>query len=288
VTVLVIGAAGQLGRALVATAPPSQRVVAFERRDLDLTDGRAIEARVVEVAPNLVFNAAAYTAVDAAESNAQIAEAVNATAVGQLAAAARAVGARLIHVSTDYVFDGLSSHPYAPDAETQPQNVYGRTKLAGEAAARAIDPNALIVRTSWVYAARGNNFVLTMLRLMKERSEVRVIADQVGTPTYAMGLAHALWSLALNGVAGVLHYSDCGVASWYDFAIAIQEEALAVGLLQKPVPVIPITTDEWPTAAARPRYSVLDKRLTWQHLGTVAPHWRVNLRSMLRELKHHG
>ncbi len=287
-TAVILGAQGQLGAALIATAPPAQHVVALGRSQCDLTHREDLVRQIAAARPNLVLNAAAYTAVDAAESDAQTAQLVNATAVGWAAAASRSAGARFVHVSTDFVFDGESSRPYAPDDEPRPRSVYARTKLAGERAALAADPDGLVVRTSWVYAASGRNFVLTMLRAMKERNEVRVVADQVGTPTLASGLAQALWSLALGGAAGVLHYSDAGVASWYDFAVAIQEEALALGLLQQAVPVVPIATEDWPTAAVRPRFSVLDKRLTWAQLGKVAPHWRVGLRSMLREVQQRG
>lgn len=287
-TALVFGAGGQLGRALVAAAPPAVTVVALGRSECDVTDRQAVAARISAVKPKYVLNAAAYTAVDAAESDADAAQLVNATAVGWLAEAAQAANARFVHVSTDFVFDGNSSRPYAPNDDPQPQSVYARTKLAGERAARERHAAALIVRTSWLYAARGRNFVLTMLRLMKERNEIRVVADQVGTPTYVAGFAKALWTLTVGGATGILHYSDSGVASWYDFAVAIQEEALAMGLLQRAVPVIPITTAEWPAAARRPRFSVLDTRLTWQQLGATAPHWRVNLRTMLGEVQRHG
>ena len=202
-----------------------------------------------------------------------------------LADNARRIGARFVHVSTDFVFDGRSGIPYAPDAEPNPLGVYGRTKLEGE---RLAGHGALIIRTAWVYAPTGGNFVRTMLRLMAERPEVRVVADQIGTPTYAPGLAAALWALAEKGVTGIHHHTDSGAASWYDFAVAIQEEALAIGLLDTAAPVIPIATAEFPTPARRPHFSVLDKRSTIAALGAPAPHWRVNLRHMLNEVKHHG
>ncbi len=183
------------------------------------------------------------------------------------------------------MFDGLSGVPYAPDAPTRPLGAYGRTKLAGELLAGA---DALIVRTAWVYAPAGGNFVRTMLRLMAERPEVRVVADQIGTPTYAPGLAAALWTMAGQGLAGTHHYTDSGAASWYDFAVAIQEEALAAGLLEQAVPVIPIATSDYPTPARRPHYSVLDKASTYEALGGPTPHWRANLRVMLARIKAQG
>jgi dTDP-4-dehydrorhamnose reductase len=166
-----------------------------------------------------------------------------------------------------------------------PLGAYGRTKLAGERLAGA---DALIVRTAWVYAPTGGNFVRTMIRLMGERPEVRVVADQIGTPTYAPGLAAALWALAGQGVSGIHHYTDAGAASWYDFAVAIQEEAVAAGLLSAQVPVIPIPTSGFPTPATRPSYSVLDKTSTFAALGGPTPHWRANLRTMIAEIATRG
>ncbi|PXA83358.1 dTDP-4-dehydrorhamnose reductase [Nostoc sp. 3335mG] len=282
---LIVGAYGQLGRSLQACAPAGAEIAAFDADTLDITDAAAVEACVAAVRPDIVLNAAAYTAVDKAESEEAAARAVNATAVGFLADAARRAGARFAHVSTDFVFDGLSGIPYAPDAIPSPLGAYGRTKLEGE---RLAGPDALIVRTAWVYAPTGGNFVRTMLRLMAERPELRVVADQIGTPTYAPGLAVALWALAGKGVSGIHHYTDSGAASWYDFAVAIQEEALAIGLLDRAVPVIPIATADFPTPACRPHFSVLDKSSTIAALGGPPPHWRTNLRLMLSDIKTHG
>jgi dTDP-4-dehydrorhamnose reductase len=285
VKVLILGGKGQLGRGLAATAPADAAIVSHDIDTLDITNRAAVDAVVAEVQPALLLNAAAYTAVDKSESDEDAAYAVNATAVGILADAARAAGARFVHVSTDFVFDGTSGSPYRPDAPTNPLGAYGRTKLAGE---KLAGPDALIVRTAWVYAPTGGNFVRTMLRLMGERPEVRVVADQIGTPTYAPGLAQTLWTLAGQGLTGIHHYTDSGAASWYDFAVAIQEEALAAGLLDKAVPVIPITTSDFPTSAVRPSYSVLDKQSTFAALGSPAPHWRTNLRTMIEEIRTNG
>jgi len=282
---LIVGSEGQLGCGLLACAPHGIEIVAHDYDTLDITDRAAVAATVEAVRPDLIFNAAAYTAVDKAETDIDAAHAVNATAVGLLADAAGAVGARLVHVSTDFVFDGTSGIPYAPDATPNPVGVYGRTKLEGE---RLAGDSALIVRTAWVYAPTGGNFVRTMLRLMAERPEVRVVADQIGTPTYAPGLAAALWTLAGKGVVGLHHYTDAGVASWYDFAVAIQEEGVAAGLLDRAVPVIPIATADFPTPAKRPSYSVLDKTGTFAALDGPAPHWRAQLRTMISEIKTHG
>jgi dTDP-4-dehydrorhamnose reductase len=200
-----------------------------------------------------------------------------------VAQAAQEVGARVIHVSTDFVFDGSKGRPYTPDDEPKPLNVYGRTKLAGEQLVRERTAGAaLIVRTAWVYAAQGHNFVRTMLRLMREREPVGVVCDQVGTPTWARGLARALWiAVERFDIRGLVHWTDAGVASWYDFAVAIQEEALTLGLLPGAVPISPLRTEEFPRPARRPSYSVLDKTSGWAALGGPPPHWRVNLRCML-------
>lgn len=283
--VLITGANGQLGHALQATAPAGVSIVATGSAQLDICDAAAVDALVAAERPAAIFNAAAYTAVDRAESEEAQAARLNGDAVGNLARAAAKAGARLIHVSTDFVFDGLSGIPYPPDAPTAPLGAYGRTKRQGELAA---GPDALIVRTAWVYGSQGGNFVRTMLRLMAEREQVRVVADQIGTPTFAASLAEALWGLNAAGAKGIFHYTDSGAASWYDFAVAIQEEALALGLLERAVPIIPIATSDYPTPARRPHYSVLDKRTTFALLGQAAPHWRVNLRRMLKEILKDG
>ncbi len=282
---LIVGSNGQLGQALQRAAPATAQMIALARADLDITNNAAV-IRVIEAhKPDVIFNAAAYTAVDKAESEAAPARAINATAVAYLAQAAAGIRAQLVHVSTDFVFDGTSSRAYAPDDICNPLGVYGRTKYEGELAAGA---NALIVRTGWVYAPAGHNFVRTMLRLMDERDEVRVVADQIGTPTYAPDLAQALWGFAVLQTKGLYHYSDAGVASWYDFAVAIQEDALALGLLTRTARITPIAATEYPTPAKRPAFSVLDKSKAWAALGAISPHWRVNLRVMLKEIQTHG
>lgn len=278
--VLVTGAGGQLGRALAATAPADAVIDAVDIADLDLSDAAAIRARILADRPDMVMNAAAYTAVDKAEGEEQLARSINAHAVATMAGALAQYGGRLIHVSTDFVFDGTSSAAYRPDDARNPVSVYGRTKAEGEDAA---GPDALIVRTAWVYTAGGANFVRTMLRLMAERDSVRVVADQIGAPTWAPGLASTLWRLAAQGATGLGHHSDAGVASWYDFAVAIQEEALAIGLLNRQVPVIPIATSDYPTPATRPAFSLLDSNATRAALDDGYTHWRVNLRKMLEE-----
>ena len=283
---LITGAAGQLGRELLATAPPGWVTVACSSTELDVTRPKAVADVLARERPELVVNAAAYTAVDAAEREPDLAEAVNARGAAHVAEGARQVGARLIHLSTDFVFDGSQGRPYLPEDQPCPLGVYGRTKLIGEREViRLSTGEALILRTAWLYSARGRNFVLTMLGLMRERETLSVVSDQVGTPTWTRGLAEAIWAGAGRPeMRGIHHWTDAGTASWYDFAVAIQEEALALGLLTRPVSIRPLRTQDYPTAARRPLYSVLDKTVTWAALGRGAPHWRVNLREMLREV----
>lgn len=282
--VLIVGAGGQLGQALAETRPDGVTLAALSRTDLDIADGDAVRQAIMRLKPAWVINCAAYTAVDRAETELEAARRINGDAVGILAEACSAAGARLVQVSTDFVFNGDRSTPYRPDDLPDPVNAYGRTKLAGENAALAVSGN-LLVRTAWVYGQHGPNFVKTMLRLMGERDEVRVVADQVGTPSHARALARTIWSLIANGASGIFHATDAGVASWYDFAVAIQEEALALGLLDRSVPIVPIATADYPTPARRPAFSVLDKSATWSLLGEPAAHWRKELRQMLADLK---
>jgi dTDP-4-dehydrorhamnose reductase len=284
--VLLAGAGGQLGQALRRAPPPGSRMVALGHAELDITQPEAIEQALRVIQPTVVINASAYTAVDRAESDSQAAYATNADAVGALANACAAQGIRFIHVSTDFVFDGTSGRPYRPDDVTAPLGVYGASKLAGEQQIAAHeDLDWCVVRTAWVYAASGKNFVLTMLRLFNERSVVRVVADQVGAPTSADSLAQCVWSAAARDVRGILHFTDAGVASWYDFAVAIYEEATQLGLLTRPVDVQPIRTQDYPTPARRPSYSVLDVTATSAALDLTPVHWRTNLRKVLRELR---
>jgi len=277
VKVLITGAKGQLGRGLIATAPAHAKLHPVDIDDCDLTNAEAIAALVREVSPDLVINAAAYTAVDKAESDEDTARAINSGAVAALAAAH---GGKLAHVSTDFVFDGTSSRAYRPDDARNPLSAYGRTKAEGEDHLRERD---ILVRTAWVYTAGGANFVRTMLRLMAEKPALNVVADQIGAPTWAPGLAQAIWALVEKDASGTFHHSDAGVASWYDFAVAIQEEALSLGLLDQAIPINPIPTSAYPTPAARPAFSLLDCTKTRDVLGDGHTHWRVNLRKMLKE-----
>jgi dTDP-4-dehydrorhamnose reductase len=285
VKVLITGSGGQVGRSLLDSVPAGAVAEGLSHKDLDITDESAVTSCLQRLRPDVIVNAAAYTAVDRAETEPDLAQRGNADGPRHLALAARGIGARLIHISTDFVFDGKSSVPYAPDAPTNPLSTYGRTKRAGEEAVlQALPDTSVVLRTAWVYAAKGSNFLLTMLRIMGAKGAVKVVADQIGTPTSARSVADAIWKIAqLPEVKGIHHWTDAGVASWYDFAVAIAEEAAQRGLLPPTVEVTPIVTAEYPTPARRPGYSVLDKR-SLLAFGIAPVHWRRNLRAVLGEI----
>ena len=262
-------------------------MLALDRSRCDVTDPAAVHQALVDSEAEIIFNAAAFTSVDRAEAEPGAAEIINARAPGTIAETARDNGARLIHLSTDYVFDGSSGRPYRADDPAEPLGVYGRTKRAGERAVLEADPAALVVRTAWVFGDTAANFVPAMLRLMRERERLDIVADQLSTPTYALSLATALWSLAAARARGIHHFTDAGTASRYDQAIALQEDALALGLLDRACEIVPIRTEDYPTPARRPLYSVLDKTDTWAVTG-IPPHWRVNLRDCLRAMARNG
>ncbi len=285
-TVLITGSErGQLYYELVRSLPNDFTQLVPEER-VDISEAVAVENVVAELQPQLIINAAAYTAVDNAETDTERAFAVNSQGVENLANTAKAHGATLIHVSTDFVFGESDGKPFATTAECKPNSVYGESKLAGEKALLKILPDdSAIVRTAWVYSSHGNNFVKTMLRLMQEKQELGIIADQVGSPTWAKALAQALWHAARKNTTGIHHWTGAGVASWYDFAVAIYEEGRTMGLLSKDVVINPLTTKQYPTPASRPAYSVLSLDKTWEALELQADQWRVELRNMMRELK---
>jgi dTDP-4-dehydrorhamnose reductase len=286
--VLITGALGQLGSELRATAPETLEIISCSSAELDVTQADTARALIRRAHPDVIIHAAAYTDVDGAEREPARAHAVNAAGSANIAAAASEVGARMIYISTDYVFDGGVGRPYAPDDAANPLSVYGRSKLVGEQAVlQKVPGRSLVVRTAWVYSVHGRNFVQTMLSLMNTQKSVGVVADQVGTPTWARPLAQALWRAAeLSSLNGIVHWTDAGVASWYDFAIAIQEEGLAAGHLTHCVTIHPLVTLDFPRPARRPSYSVLDKTTGWSALGGPAAHWRSNLRCMLQALPH--
>ncbi len=289
--VLVTGANGQLGYALQKTSRELSvayrlELVALTRADLDLAQPETISGVLNRVQPDIIINAAAYTAVDKAESEPTLAQTINADAVREMAIWCQRENKTLIQVSTDFVFDGKKSSPYTPDDETAPLGVYGKTKQQGELFALAECENCYVVRTGWVYGEHGANFVKTILRLAKERDSLGIVADQVGTPTYVMHLAHMLWQLVRQKPSQkIWHFSDAGVASWYDFAMAIVEEAHANGLLTQQPVIKPITTADYPTPAHRPGFSVLNKTDTWCNLNIAPVHWRAALIQMLSVLK---
>src|SRR5260221_767747 len=284
---LITGSGGQVGRELVRTAPPDFELRALGHGELDISDGAKVQAMVKEFAPTVIVNAAAYTAVDRAETERELAWQVNALAPRLLAeAVAGRSECRLIHISTDYVFSGEGSRPFSTEDEPGPINEYGRSKLGGERAVlQALGARAVIVRSSWVYGTGGGNFLHTMLRLMREGRPVRVVADQIRRPTPAASLAMALWAIALRpGLSGLHHWTDAGVASWYDFAVAIADQAALAGLLPAGIEVSPIATADYPTAARRPACSLLDKRRTIAALGRGPEHWARSLNATLRSL----
>lgn len=282
---LIVGSKGQLGRALQSTVPAGVELFCVDVDELDITRPDLVNEWVDRVKPDILFNAAAYTAVDKAEQDEETALAINGTAVGTLADAARRNRRQICPCFDRFRLRRHCRNALCTGCPANPLSAYGRTKLVGEQLA---GENAIIVRTAWVYAPVGNNFVRTMLRLMSERPEVRVVADQIGTPTYAPALAEALWRLVAAQAQGLYHYTDSGVASWYDFAVAIQEEGMAAGLLAQAAKVVPINTADFPTPAHRPSYSVLDKSRTFDIIGGPAPHWRDHLRRMIAEIKTNG
>lgn len=284
--VLITGGAGQLGYELQQTAPADALCLPTDVAHLDITNAQAINTYINEHQPDIIINAAAYTAVDKAEEEQDLARAINTTGAANLAQACKTQGVKLIQVSTDFVFDGKGHTPYPVDAPTEPAGMYGLTKRDGDQKVLEIlGDDAFIIRTSWLYSAHGNNFVKTMLNLMSQRDELGIIADQIGTPTWANSLARAIWKAIQLDVKGIYHWSDAGVASWYDFAYAIMEEGVALGLLENAITLNPITTTDYPTPASRPCYSVLDKTSTWQTLGMKSEHWRVALRQMMQQLQ---
>ena len=281
--ILVTGANGQLGRELQCLAQEGSRhTFCFcNRATLDITYRDDVMRRVAREQPDAVVNCAAFTAVDPAEDDAQTCREVNALAPGYLAEAAAANGARMVHISTDYVFDGNSCVPYREDDETHPATVYGATKLEGEKQVQKHCSEAVIVRTAWLYSPFGNNFVKTMLRLGRERDRLNVVFDQVGTPTYAKDLALAIIAMLEAGaVSGIYHYTNEGVCSWYDFVKTIHQMA-GIDSCQ----VNPIHTHEYPAKAARPHYSVLDKTKIKQTYPIEIPYWTDSLKDCLQRMR---
>lgn len=281
---LVIGREGQLARALAARAPDAVEVVVLARPEIDLADPQGLTAPILAARPDAIVNAAAYTAVDRAEDEQALANTVNGVAPGVIAAAAAALGVPFVHVSTDYVFAGDGTRPYREDDPVAPQGAYGRTKAAGEAAVAASGADYAIVRTAWVYSGDGANFLRTMLQLAETRDEVRVVADQQGSPTLADDLADGILAMLARwpagGVRKIYHLTNGGSTSWAGFAEAIFAEAAAHGLPS--ARVVPITTAEYPTPARRPAMSVLDGTRIAEDFGIALRPWREALAAQIR------
>ncbi|MGD1913467.1 MAG: dTDP-4-dehydrorhamnose reductase [Rivularia sp. (in: cyanobacteria)] len=286
-SILLIGCNGQVGTQLQKTLQPYSNLKAVARPIIELAQPETLRDLIKKHHPEIIINAAAYTAVDKAQSEPELANTINATAPKVLAQEAEKLGALLIHISTDYVFDGKASCPYRENHPTNPLSIYGETKLAGEEAIRSNCGNHIILRTAWVYGVGGkSNFVKTMLRLGTQKPELKVVADQIGSPTRAQDIAQTIATLTQNPqISGTYHYTNSGVASWYDFAVAIFEEAKQLGFPLEIQRVIPITTSEYPTAATRPSYSVLNCAKISTIIESYPPHWRQSLREMLQELK---
>jgi dTDP-4-dehydrorhamnose reductase len=282
--VLVTGASGQLGSEIkaISASYPHYHFTFTDRSSLDLSNLCTMEDFFEGKKFDAIINCAAYTAVDKAESEAVLADTINHRFVSMLSKIAKRDNSKLIHISTDYVFEGKNFRPYVESDPTDPQGAYGRTKRDGENAILSVAPeNTIIIRTSWVYSSFGNNFVKTMLRLGRERDTLGVIFDQIGTPTYARDLAQAILDILpniQNSTPTIYHYSNEGVASWYDFAQAIFE------LSGVPCKLNPITTDQYPTPATRPHYSLLNKAKIKTDLGITIPYWRDSLKACLNIL----
>ncbi|MFT6284939.1 MAG: dTDP-4-dehydrorhamnose reductase [Arenicella sp.] len=283
--IIVIGKNGQLALELTSLLGNNPHQC-LGRDDINISDFASMNATLKELKPTAIINASAYTAVDKAESEPETAFELNHLAVKNLALYAKHNAVFLVHVSTDYVFGGDKGTPYKTTDDYHPQGVYGASKAAGEKSILELCPDhACIIRTSWVYSCHGNNFVKTMLRLMQEKPELGVIDDQIGTPTSANALASCCIIAVLNKVNGIHHFTDAGVASWYDFACAIQDIALSLGMLQKTIPIKPVPSSAYPTPAKRPHYSVLDKSSLMDSFDGLQPqHWRVELTKVLKAL----
>lgn len=289
--VLITGALGQVGQELMLSAPASWQVSGFGSKELDISDTQKVLDTVQQLQPQLIINAAAYTAVDQAESDQSRAYAVNQHGAHNLAQAAQSVDCPLLHISTDYVFDGQHNQPYTEHDTAAPNSVYGDSKWQGEQAITAICRKPIILRTSWVFGLHGNNFVKTMLRLGRERDALSIISDQVGGPTSARSIAQALWQIAQqyqssgDGPWGTYHFSGAPTCSWYDFAEEIFAQAAELQLITNIPRLKAITSSDYPTPAQRPAYSVLDNAKINQQLNIAQSDWKNELNSVLRALK---
>jgi len=290
---LVTGANGQVGWELRQSLAPLGEVIALDRAACDLARPAEAARILREATPDIIVNAAAYTAVDRAEQEEELATLINGTAVGEIAQAARQLGALLIHYSTDYVFDGRKDAPYAEDDVPHPISAYGRSKLAGERAMAQCGGRYLIVRTSWIYAARGHNFLKTVLRLARERDELRIVDDQIGAPTWARDLAAATAAMTRQArqeiarddfESGLFHVTGSGATSWFVFAQAVVKQAEQYGLLARKSKIVPIASSEYPVAATRPKNSRLSGARARHRFQIALPEWEQSLAVCMREL----
>ena len=282
--IVVLGATGMLGRDVmrVLASCDNAETVCLGSRDCDITDRETVQSRITELRPDVIINCAAYTAVDAAEDNQEAAEALNHHAPAYIAEAAKKTGSLLIHISTDYVFDGKASSPYTEDMPTAPLGTYGASKRRGEEAVIASGCRHVIIRTQWLYSTAGKNFLLTMKRLFETREQIGVVCDQTGSPTYTADLAAAIKVVAFGfkeGQDGIYNFSNSGCCTWYDFAVSI------AALMATRCAIRPIKTSEYPTRATRPAYSVLCKEKIAATFGVQVPHWREGLRRCLEALE---
>lgn len=282
--ILVTGCNGQLGREMRNVLEKHLPGITLytDVQHLDITDSAAVEKFIKDSEITHIVNCAAYTNVDKAEEDKLLCAALNVGGVKNLANAADSVGAKIIHISTDYVFDGTAHRPYRESDKVNPISQYGTTKRAGETALLALAPDSVIIRTAWLYSPYGKNFVKTMLRLGRELPEIKVVGDQIGTPTYALDLANAIYKILTSHqwVPGIYHFTDEGVASWYDFTKSIHRIA---GINK--CNVMPIPTEDYPTAASRPSYSVLDKSCIRATYGVDTPHWEESLAECIERIK---
>lgn len=282
---VLISGAGQLALELKDTVPADWELISLDRTQLDISNTSQVNQCLRDVKPDAVINAAAYTVVDRAEEDYQAAYMANVVGPKNLAHICSLLNTHLIHISTDFVFDGQTHRPYKTNHPTKPTNIYGSTKAEGEQAIiDTMKNNWTIIRTAWVYSCRGHNFVKTMLHLMAEKPVLNIVSDQIGTPTWAKGLAIVCWAATRAKLQGIYHWTDAGVASWYDFAVAIQKLATAKKILHSPITINPIGTEDYPTVATRPAYSVLDKSKVLSAIPELKfIHWQDQLNAMLEE-----
>lgn len=282
--VVLLGASGQLGSLIKETAPANIELHAIVSSDFDICNFADHESLYRKLLPTTIINATGYTQVDRAEAETELAFQVNAEGPANIAKAC-SEQCRIIHFSTDFVFDGQKQEPYTPEDSTSPLSVYGASKIAGEDKLLVLRPDSAIIRTAWLYSAQGHNFVNTMLKLMAERDELKVVNDQIGTPTSAHTLSQILWLFVANrNLKGIYHWTDQGQTSWYEFAVEIQRQALELGLLNKQIPLHAIASSDYPTPAQRPPFSVLDKSTTYKAIQFEGKPWQEELNAVLRQL----